>query len=67
MLRNFENKSDVVVLDLESVQDGRKGILLELNVNDGTDDGPDLTGVGLFGGVATGLREKVKNQTLRIK
>jgi len=42
MLGDLKNQADVVVLDLKGVEDGGK-TLVELNVDDGTDDGPDVT------------------------
>ena len=41
MLRNLEHEARAVVLDLERVQDGGEAIV-ELHVDDGTDDGADL-------------------------
>ena len=41
VLRDFEDEADGVVLDLEGVEDRRQGVV-ELDVDDGTDDGNDL-------------------------
>jgi hypothetical protein len=44
MLGNLENEPGVVVLDLESIQNGRQGSRLKLNINNGTNDGADGAG-----------------------
>ncbi|KAG5456660.1 MAG: hypothetical protein BJ554DRAFT_3541 [Olpidium bornovanus] len=41
VLRHLENKTRGLALDLEGVQNRRKVILIELHVDDGTNDGPD--------------------------
>jgi hypothetical protein len=43
VLGDFEDKTDVVTLDLEGVQDRGQVTRLELDVDDGTDNGTDLT------------------------
>jgi hypothetical protein len=63
VLGNLKDELDVVVLDLESAENGREGILGELDVDDGTDDLHDLAvgihglglGLGLAGGLGLGL------------
>jgi peptide chain release factor 1 len=49
---NLENKTDIEVLDLKSVENSRNVTLSELDINDGTDNLSDLTG-GL--GIGTSL------------
>jgi hypothetical protein len=40
MLRDFENKTSArVVLDFKGVQNGRQVVLLELDIDNGTNDG----------------------------
>jgi hypothetical protein len=42
VLSNLKNETDWVVLDLKSVKNGGK-TLVELNINDGTNDGSDVS------------------------
>lgn len=53
MLSDLEDEALAVVLDLEGRQDGREG-LIELDVDDGTDDRADLAKV-LLAGDGSGL------------
>jgi hypothetical protein len=42
MLSNFKDKTTTsTVLNFKSVQDSRKSVLFELNVDNGTNDGTD--------------------------
>jgi hypothetical protein len=52
VLGDLENQTTVQVLDLKSVQDGGELALVELDIDDGTNDGANLTrGLGI-GGIA---------------
>lgn len=43
MLSNLKDETATsTVLNFKSVQDSGKGVLLELNINDGTNDGTDF-------------------------
>ena len=42
MLGNLKNEAERVVLDFEGIQDGGK-TLFKLDVNDGSDDGSDVS------------------------
>jgi hypothetical protein len=43
VLSNLENQTAIQVLDFESVKNGRELALIELNVDDGTNDGTNLS------------------------
>jgi hypothetical protein len=50
MLSNFEDETTTsVVLDFESVQNSRKGVLFELNIDNGTNNGTVYNGGRAFG------------------
>jgi len=50
MLGNLENQATIEVLDLKSVKNGGKLALVELDIDDGTNDGANLTrGLGVRG------------------
>jgi hypothetical protein len=55
MLGHLEDEAGLAVPDLERVEDGREGAIFELDVDDGTDDGDDLAGVGACCGGRAGL------------
>ena len=65
MLGDLENQADGVVLDLKSVEDGGE-ILVELDIDDGTDDGPDLA-IRNSGRLSANFQKKKKKKKKRKK
>ncbi|KAJ1883594.1 hypothetical protein LPJ66_011018 [Kickxella alabastrina] len=55
MLGDFENKAGAVVEELEGVQDGRKVVLLKLDVDDGTNNLTNLAGGDGLGSSLSGV------------